>query len=153
MPLFGLVNGVHLKGSVNEEQDWANQPGPSRRQVIKVGLAAALTAPAIAAAGPSAATSGTSAPTTPGEKPEGPAGDRAQGPPHPPGQSPWGYQTFKEPTPRPLSVRPGEQELPATPRKYTDIQSYHAHIYFDEDSLTVTYFGVGDGECGIQPAP
>lgn len=97
--------------------------GPSRRQVIKAGLVAAtLAAPSAAAAALKSA---------PPQPAAGGMGAPAQ---RPQGKSPWGYETYKEPTPRPHSVRPGEQTLPQSPRKYTDIKSYHAHIYFDEDT-------------------
>lgn len=55
-------------------------------------------------------------------------------PQQPSGKSPWGEETYKEPTPAPVGGRPGEESLPASPRRYTDIESYHAHIYFDEDN-------------------
>ncbi|MBS1812329.1 MAG: DOPA 4,5-dioxygenase family protein [Acidobacteria bacterium] len=56
-------------------------------------------------------------------------------PPPDVGKSPWGYETIKELTPRPKNIRPGEEAgLPKNPRPYTDIKSYHAHFYFDEDS-------------------
>ncbi|MPT47858.1 MAG: aromatic ring-opening dioxygenase [Sphingobium sp.] len=77
-----------------------------------------------------------------------------------PGKSPWGYETYKEPAKRPVSVRPGEQILPTQPRKYTDIKSYHAHVYFDEDSYhkaellrkwTVERFPVELGHWNYEP--
>ena len=88
----------------------------SRRQVLAAGIAAA-------------AFGGIGVPTAGAPPPQDPAMRPAQQ-----GKSPWGYETFKEPTPAPVSLRPGEQALPATPRKYTDIKSYHAHVYFDEDT-------------------
>lgn len=108
----------------DEDQAWADRLGPSRRQVITAGLTmATLGACSIAEATPAPKAAAPPAPT-----PGRPAAPQA------PGKSPWGYETYKEPTPRPLSVRPGEQKLPTSPRKYTDIKSYHAHIYFDEDT-------------------
>jgi hypothetical protein len=93
------------------DQEWADRLGPSRRQLVGMGLAALTLASARAgAANPAPAASATA------------------------GRSPWGYDTYKEPTARPPSVRPGEQKLPSVPRKYTDIKSYHAHVYFDEDN-------------------
>ena len=54
-------------------------------------------------------------------------------PPRATGTSPWG-DTINEPTPPPVSLRPGEQSLPLKPQPFTRITSYHAHIYFDEDN-------------------
>lgn len=94
------------------DQDWADLLSPQRRSVMRRGgLAAALAASGLSVTA------------------------LAQQAPRPtPGKSPWGDETYKEPTPRPVSVRPGEQQLPAAPRPYTDIESYHAHVYFDEDN-------------------
>jgi DOPA 4,5-dioxygenase len=50
------------------------------------------------------------------------------------GKSEWGCHTAQQPTPQPVSFRTGEEVLPTHPRPYTDIKSYHAHIYFDEDN-------------------
>lgn len=77
------------------------------------------------------------------------------------GQSPWGYETYKEPTPRPKNIRPGEENgLPQAPRPYTDIKSYHAHFYFDEDNYekaalvrkwTIERFPVELGNWNLEP--
>src|SRR5262245_33311342 len=91
---------------------------PNRRQMM-AGIAAATLGGGATAA--SLATAGSPAPQEPVRQ-------------DPQGRSPWGYETYKEPTPAPVSLRPGEQELPTQPRRYTDIKSYHAHIYFDEDT-------------------
>jgi DOPA 4,5-dioxygenase len=51
------------------------------------------------------------------------------------GASEWGYETLKQPTTQPKGLWPGtENGLPAKPRAYTDIKSYHAHFYFDYDT-------------------
>jgi aromatic ring-cleaving dioxygenase len=117
---------AHDPQEPEDDQAWADRFAPSRRQVMAAGLAAATLAglPLAAAAPPAGPPSPPSLPPSPPSPPPAP----------PAGRSPWGYATYKEPTPAPRSVRPGEQELPRAPRKYTDIKSYHAHIYFDEDS-------------------
>lgn len=56
-------------------------------------------------------------------------------PPPDKGVSPWGTATHKEVAAKPKSLWPGYPNgLPEKPRPYTDIKSYHAHFYFDEDS-------------------
>jgi len=106
------------------DQEWADHLAPSRRSVLGTGIlglgafavgALPVTARADAAAAPSIK-KGQLQPTTTG------------------GESEWGYETYKEATPQPVSVRAGESQLPTSPRPYTAIKSYHAHIYFDEDT-------------------
>jgi DOPA 4,5-dioxygenase len=107
--------------TATDDQAWADRLAPNRRQLITGIAAATLGGVGAVAASAVAAEAAHGMPQDPV-------------PPQSPGKSPWGYETYKEPTPAPVSSRPGEQTLPAGPRKYTDIKSYHAHIYFDEDN-------------------
>lgn len=110
------------------DQAWADLLSPSRRRLfVQAGLATTGLAAAGAFAAESPASPALAADTTPD-------GRLKSLPRHEPGTSPWGDQTYKEPTPRPLGLRPGEQALPTKPRPYTAVKSYHAHVYFDEDS-------------------
>ncbi len=110
--------------NTEEDQEWADLLSPTRRSfIVGAGLTAAgLTALSIEGAGQdiSAADNLSFKPIVP---------------PPDVGKSPWGYETYKEPAPRPKSIRPGEENgLPKAPRPYTDIKSYHAHFYFDDDT-------------------
>ncbi|WP_031496602.1 DOPA 4,5-dioxygenase family protein [Bryobacter aggregatus] len=105
------------------DQYWADLVAPSRRNLILA--AGGLVTAALGSGEVLAADEITS------------ADPRYQAivPPRDQGKSPWGYETYKEATTRPRGVRPGEEGgLPKAPRPYTDIKSYHAHFYFDEDS-------------------
>ncbi|CAN5250006.1 hypothetical protein BH10PSE4_BH10PSE4_02850 [soil metagenome] len=94
-----------------------------RRTVLLGGGLAAAAATGLAASRAKATPSDSPIPP-PAPQPRAPMG----------GKSPWGYETFAQATPKPVSVRPGEAPTPTHPRPYTDIKSYHAHIYFDEDT-------------------
>jgi DOPA 4,5-dioxygenase len=97
-------------------------PNADRRAVLVGGGLAAATASL--AAGQAKAEPGSGPVPPPAPQPRTPLG----------GKSPWGYETFNQATPKPVSVRPGEAPTPTHPRPYTDIKSYHAHVYFDEDT-------------------
>jgi aromatic ring-cleaving dioxygenase len=123
--------------SAQPAQDGADGFNADRRGLLAGGL---VTAGALASAGWSttaaAATAGEV--VTPAATVGIPAGKPGASLPLRPstyaGKSEWGYHTAAQPTPQPVSVRTGEEVLPTHPRPYTDIKSYHAHIYFDEDN-------------------
>jgi aromatic ring-cleaving dioxygenase len=108
-----------------EDQEWADFLAPTRRSFLM--SAAGLLASGLALGTKAKAQDATLIKTDLSLQPIVPPPDV--------GQSPWGYETYKEEPKAPKSVRPGETNgLPSAPRPYTDIKSYHAHFYFDEDN-------------------
>src|SRR5262245_51733858 len=122
-----MSNEERIVYNTEEDQEWADLLSPTRRNFILgvggVGLSAAgLSLGTIEAAGQEV-------------DPRAGLSFKPIVPPPDVGKSPWGSETYKEPTPRPKSHRSGEENgLPKVPRPYTDIKSYHAHFYFDEDT-------------------
>lgn len=126
-PDFIDRHGRSLRNT-SEDQAWADLLAPTRRRfLLNAGLAAGGLTAAVAGGGVQAA--------QPTDAPLGDPAFRSVLPPRDEGRSPWGYDTANEPTTRPDSTRPeGGNGLPDKPLPYTRITSYHAHIYFDEDS-------------------
>ncbi|MGA3188919.1 MAG: DOPA 4,5-dioxygenase family protein [Bryobacteraceae bacterium] len=134
------VNGDKFRVDPNErtvknteiDQQWADWLAPTRRSMLFGAGAAAigLTLGEGAArgedppaSGPAAAFLALNGPIKPYISPDT-------------GVSEWGYETLKQPTARPKGLWPGtENGLPEKPRPYTDIKSYHAHFYFDQDTF------------------
>ena len=133
-----------------EDQAWADLLSPLRRQFI---IGAGLTAAGLVVSDSTAAGQEIVAPGNSSFNPIVPPPDV--------GKSPWGYETYKEAAPSPLSLRPGEEHgLPKAPRPYTDIKSYHAHFYFDDDNYekaalvrkwTIERFPVELGNWNLEP--
>src|SRR5689334_4139468 len=90
--------------NTEEDQEWADLLSPVRRNFI---IGAGLTVAGLAAGNIEAVGQEASAITNLNFKPIVPPPDV--------GKSPWGYETYKEPTSRPRSIRPGEESgLPKT---------------------------------------
>lgn len=86
------------------DQGWADLLSPSRRQLL---VGTGLAATALATAGFSTdARAANPAPAREGAPPPAPPFPTS-------GPSPWGYETYKQPTPRPPSVRPGFTPTPS----------------------------------------
>lgn len=112
------------------DQEWAESLSPDRRGLLTGGLAAMGTLASAGLAGEASAKPVETASLTP----SAPSKSLPLRPSTFAGKSEWGYHTAQQPTPQPVSIRTGEETLPTHPRPYTDIKSYHAHIYFDEDN-------------------
>lgn len=126
------VTDSRISPNTDLDQEWADRLAPTRRRLItRGGLSmGGLAAGTLAGGGLAGAAEARTA-----DAPLGHPDFRPVIPPRDQGQSPWGYKTAQEPAARPHSVRPeGDFGLPDHPRPYTDIHSYHAHVYFDEDT-------------------
>ena len=144
-----MKNEETIIHNTTEDQEWADLLAPTRRGfLVNAGIAAAsLSALGIETPAQEVTPAGLSF------KPVVPPPDV--------GKSPWGYETYKETTARPSSIRPGEESgLPKGPRPYTDIKSYHAHFYFDDDNYekavlvrkwVIERFPVELGNWNLQP--
>lgn len=114
------------------DQQWADWLSPARRSFL-FGLGAA-------ALGLTLGESAEAEDAAPARTGPAAAFDKLNGPINPyisndVGVSEWGYDTLKQPTAKPKGLWPGtENGLPDKPRAFTDIKSYHAHFYFDQDS-------------------
>ena len=143
-----MTNEERIIHNTEEDQQWADLLSPVRRQfLVNAGLTAAgLTVGEFEVAAQ--------------DNPDA-ARFKPIIPPPDVGKSPWGYETYRETPAAPHSIRPGEESgLPKAPRPYTDIKSYHAHFYFDDDTYekaalvrkwTIERFPVELGNWNLEP--
>jgi DOPA 4,5-dioxygenase len=119
-----MSNEPGIVRNTREDQEWADLLSPMRRTFL---TGAGLTTAGVLACNVLAVSEDTASPNGLTFKPIVPPPDE--------GRSPWGYETYKEAATQPKSVRPREKSgIPKLPRPYTDIRSYHAHFYFDDDT-------------------
>ncbi|KAH2841058.1 hypothetical protein KXW36_001165, partial [Aspergillus fumigatus] len=91
------------------DQDWADQLSPSRRSLLGAGIASL-----------GAITVGALPDIAHAQTPDNTAVRKDQlQPTTTSGNSEWGYETYREPTPQPISVRADQAQLPTSPRPYT----------------------------------
>ena len=123
-----MSNEPGIVQNTREDQEWADLLSPMRRTFI---TGAGLTTAGVLAGNVLAVSEDTASPNGLNFKPIVPPPDE--------GRSPWGYETYKEAATQPKSVRPREKNgIPKLPRPYTDIRSYHAHFYFDDDTYELS---------------